>query len=379
MTDDIYDVLDDILYSDKSSEELKKLHQLDDLSGTNVLVGQADVLDELLIRGEKIGPVSLYDLSALVEDVVLNPSLRISDCDELQFFYAYNDAFGLSILSEMDEHPAEALCRFYTDKMNIKRDSSEATYQYLQRCTVITDVGKAKSTTMKAVQNLRDLLEAADQLGLVCRPTLIYDFPLLYARRAGTFEYLYGIIEEEFRKNIEYFSTFQDKKTFYFPPLLAILLSRCKSPEDIPSIMLEMRDEFRVAREKFALLALHFREVQNFRDALTLRDEFVETRHRLGELLKQRSSINLISDILVSGMIGLSPAAVVFAVIPRFIAWIKRRLTSKKYGFEVFESIFEEAMSTTSYSTLLEKVFHNRIDTEEFKAFSGKASVINIT
>lgn len=152
-----------------------------------------------------------------------------------------NEASGAADALHSLAEPQDTL-RFWCRKLD---DSVER---------VMEELGKTKLTILPSPRNLLPFLRRFHQI----------DTPALT---------VYRMIAERHRREIEELQQFLRPRAVYLPPLLTLLLARCKSREDIPYRLAELRAEFTDFRHDIGAWLARLDEARTMKEKQEIRAE----------------------------------------------------------------------------------------------------------
>ena len=184
---------------------------------------------------------------------------------------------------------------------------------------------------------------------------------------------LYEQINEEYKIAIEKIARFDSAYRVSIPPLLAILLQRCKSQVDISSEIAGLRAEFADLRTEVAKLEKELLTAGTLGQQIQVMEEIEATRQFLTRKIAGRNSL---TTSFIKRVWGFSEEMGLFKAwkgdFGDLLRWDERRiLTNRIRGFL---DLWQLAMNVEKHYPLLERVFgSNNIDDRSLSKFRDLA------
>jgi len=236
----------------------------------------------------------------------------------------------------------------------------------------------AKRTRSDVLSEFSDFLEAGDFHSFVVGPpvgygktvfsvrsSLFYLLPTIAKTNAFSFsKQMLSVINKVYQVDIEKFRRYFGPMRIEVPPLVAALLQRSRSREDIPDQLRDLRTEFEGARKKLAVLEAQIHGQNRLRDILNAIEELERTRqHLLQQVLRAREKkTSIVRRIWYYGKEGGIWQALAKA-LDKALEWdATKPLTCRT---QPFIDIYNQAMDIREdeYRRLLNRVFgENAID-----------------
>jgi hypothetical protein len=204
----------------------------------------------------------------------------------------------------------------------------------------------------------------------LCTNVLIAPFSSVVSKNSIN-STLYPKISSSFGVDIERIYTHSGVKPIYIPPVTALVLERSRSREDIPSVALQIREEFALLRKTAEKYEVDLANAQSIRERLELFDELEEAWNLLIKKEKRKRTRLILRtwELIKSG----KPVDITKALIDKAIEKnTERKIVARIEGyFDLWAAI----RGIRYYDNLIYRVFRERFDGEALNVFSRYANV----
>lgn len=216
---------------------------------------------------------------------------------------------------------------------------------------------------LEASKILKDLLtftRKSSELSLRYRIPLYTDilltpFRASYLKQSSISTDIYKIVFEKLKVSVDRICKHLGMKPIYIPPLMSILLGRCRSREEIPDKIIELREEFKGFREMATKYENAICGAPTLGEKIDILDEFEEARTILIEKMNLKKHHTKIVyrawDIVKSG----KPIQVIISAIDQLIDSLKERMILSRV--DSFLDLWNEVRQIRGYDSLIQNVF----------------------
>jgi hypothetical protein len=164
-------------------------------------------------------------------------------------------------------------------------------------------------------------------------------------------------------------------RNIVIPPILSILLDICRTREEIPERLIQLRDDFTETRNTLTMLETDFSRAGTLGEQLEALDKFDSTWITLASKLKvtDRKTLYKIWTVIQEG----SPVKMLASSADKVILNVEeRKVLAKVKGFV---DMWHKCMNIRTYDKLIQKVFKkslltNRKFLKEFMTFNEYVS-----
>jgi len=159
------------------------------------------------------------------------------------------------------------------------------------------------------------------------------------------------------------------------PPFTAILLDRCKSSDDIPNILLELRHEFRELRSNLSKLEGQLKVVANIHERNKMRKsiesvfEAISKKYNSTGYLKLKKSIDFIGDAARPIYNWKNPSSYKASLITNPMDWI-RDWWLRRPLIHLFD-VADKFRRINEFNLLIEKKLGIKFETDEIRRFNS--------
>ncbi len=167
---------------------------------------------------------------------------------------------------------------------------------------------------------------------------------------------LYAAIANQYKISADRLARYDKAYRIPVPPLLAILLQRCKSREDIPQQLYRLRDEFKDLRSEVAELEKDVRSRKRFKEQIEAIEEIERVREALTARITGRKSL---TRSFVKRMFGGLDEMGVFKAFKKdfttLLRWDEERILVNRV--HRFVDLWRLSVDVEKHYPLLQKVF----------------------
>lgn len=186
---------------------------------------------------------------------------------------------------------------------------------------------------------------------------------------------LYSQVDEKFKVDVSRVHRVMGTHHVYTPPLLTILLDRCRTRQDLPQQLCRLRAEFSDLRETLSEYETELRQAESLSERLGILEELEEGQRRLAAKIskrKHKSLVRRVWDIIKPEGVRAKLTKAGDAVIERI---------DHRHAFnraQRFVDIYELATSSKSYpKSVLRVLGANRTDEKAFARFDQISQAIS--
>ena len=323
---------------------------------------------EFLWSLTELGPCELFELSNLTQAFAFSEKLAaVSSAGSLPFVrdHLERDIILTDIVFEAQRNANLDDNSAIVQWENIIRHGGASSSERVT-CTLAA-FNKGEVFFWKAVEDQRRFEETFIQAGFDMLPSAEFSLPMLAAsRRFSIASELYKALCVAACDRLRLLAPLISSRIVMTPPLVAILLEKCKTLDEIPDQLCLMRKEFTSLREHLAKYESRLASTSKLGDQL----------EAVYELEKARGHIS--KEIGSTRKMGLSKSITSYAwhltenIKDRRLAAKARRLLvspSKQLAYH-FIDIFDDLMNVNGYFSLLESKFGAKnVDHGSFERF----------
>lgn len=339
-----------------------------------------DGVAELLSGQTRADPQSFYNLCAIVESTVLHDQLAVLGVpSDNPLLNALRAKHIITDTKKEGEHvvplelallEVERLAQYMKPGitgLNWARDD-DFEDSMIGWLTLISDSVEKKQlwwtgARRKKLRELAQLVAFAEKTGelaVKCRVPIYTDvmwmpFRVSYLQRAPLPARLYRKLARTFKGKAERVFSHIGMSPVYIPPLIAILLHRCRSRDDIPDQVLNLREEFTPLRELGSTYEARILEGKTLGEKIDAMEEldasWDELVSALGTKEKHTRLVYRAWDVVKSG----NPLGVLSAALDRVISASEEKHVLSRV--EHYLDIWKAARDVEGYESLIRRVF----------------------
>ena len=411
-----------------------------DYNSTYISSNLIDELDYAIGGYGKPNSVFIYSLNTFLESFILNTSFYISSQELMHFQVISKSLFpnGRPILELLSKaNSLRAIGGIGNDIGQVisidKFDSNNpTTYQERVQHFIIhgIDPDKARKEYL-VLPNIEDEVTKLSYLnigkvdgGLVA--TVSYNSPQEFYKKLSSatkdtnvqatlpfYSYKYQI-EEIQKKGIgreiivnisDLFQSKQQKVNQYFgytsqtlPPLVTILLTQCKAISDIPSKMLQLREDFTKLRNSIVTYEKRVNEANNIKEQIEAIDEmnqfwnvfnkkYSENRrllYQFWEIAKESKYEDSVDNAIDTGDVSdmikdLNAGKVIGKGAKKLFDWYKeKKIINRFRGVTDIWNLFEKTPNIKKHLSEYERLFNIKLDSLELETLNNKINQIKL-
>lgn len=211
-----------------------------------------------------------------------------------------------------------------------------------------------------------DTVRSLFQIGVTISPGFGFVIPTLkYCIHYDLSRSFYNEVALIHKLRLNQLERFSKSYFIYIPPLLSILLQRCKKREHLPEQLLKLRNEFSDLRREMAIYEDELQKHSKLKDKLDIIEDMEESRKKLVEKISGSKKTSIIRRIW-SVVKDKSLWTMFTKLADIVLQWDENRLLISRVSR--FVDIYNLSLEIEEYDKLLVKIFgHNSINYETFE------------
>lgn len=189
---------------------------------------------------------------------------------------------------------------------------------------------------------------------------------------------LYQQIADVHRVSVESVMSLVRPRSVYLPPLLSVLLNRCRTRDDLIPRLVELRAELREFRTATAAWFERLDQAETMRDKVEIGNELITATEHLTSRYASDRRIGIykqlagaVTDAAEDGSLGKMITKPTFALIKHAVAELAPEAISLR-RFTGLVDILDEAFASPDQCRLLTSVFGNALDVSQRELTEAK-------
>ena len=240
-----------------------------------------------------------------------------------------------------------------------------------------------RDSLMIASRNLEDGIRAAVEALAATSYTLmpssrnLLPFLDVFHQLDTPAQLAYRDLASKHRQLVEDMLALTRPRVVYLPPLLSILLSRCRRSDDLVPRLIELRAEYSDFRGSVSDWFARLDYAHSLKEKLQIHQELEATTRAVAkrfELSKRgfyKEVVGTAIDALEEGEIKKAIAKPLFALVKKGVGDLAPDLIAAK-RFTGLVGLMDEAIQIEGYGTLLQRIFGKRLDISQREIAEAK-------